>query len=70
MRRLLLTIAVTLVAAWVAPGASADSPVHVTGGGTGTFAADLDPAIDPDIDGSHFVKGTETLIWTPERGVP
>ena len=57
MRRLLLTIAVTVVAAWVVSGASSASPVHVTGGGTGTFAADLDPGIDPDIDGSHFGLG-------------
>jgi hypothetical protein len=57
MRRLLSTIAVTVVAAWVVSGANADLPVQVTGGGTGTFAADLDPAIDPDIDGSHFGLG-------------
>lgn len=57
MRRLFSTIAVTVVAAWVVSGASAGSPMHVTGGGTGTFAADLDPGIDPDIDGSHFGLG-------------
>jgi hypothetical protein len=38
-----------------APIASAEAPIGVTGGGTGTFAADLDG--DGDIDGSHFGFG-------------
>ena len=41
--------------ALVAPVATADGPVVVSGGGTGTFAADLDG--DGDIDGSHFGMG-------------
>jgi hypothetical protein len=42
-------------AALAAPIATADAPVIVSGGGTGTFAADLDG--DGDIDGSHFGFG-------------
>lgn len=49
----LLTVAVG--AALLAPIATADRPVVVNGGGTGTFAADLDG--DGDIDGSHFGFG-------------
>jgi hypothetical protein len=37
------------------PAASAQAPLVVSGGGTGTFAADLDG--DGDIDGSHFGLG-------------
>jgi hypothetical protein len=55
MRRLLIVLAVGLAAALVAPAATADQPVVVSGGGTGTFAADLDG--DGDVDGSHFGVG-------------
>src|SRR5438128_3619427 len=47
-RNLLVTAAITL---WVGP-AGAVQPATVTGGGTGTFYADLDG--DGEIDGSHF----------------
>src|ERR687892_335386 len=55
MRRLRIVLAVSLVAALVAPAATADQSVVVSGGGTGTFAADLDG--DGDVDGSHFGVG-------------
>jgi hypothetical protein len=55
MRRSLTVLAVAAVAALAAPVAVADSPVHVNGGGQGTFGADLDS--DGDIDGSHFGLG-------------
>jgi hypothetical protein len=55
MRRLLIVLAVGLAAALVAPAAIADRPVGVSGGGTGSFAADLDG--DGDVDGSHFGVG-------------
>jgi hypothetical protein len=56
----LLTALTLLVAAliWTAP-ASAGSGWRVTGGGTGTFHADLDA--DGDIDGSHFGVGAQIL---------
>jgi hypothetical protein len=55
MRRLLVVLSAIAAAALVAPIATADGPVNVSGGGTGTFAADLDG--DGDIDGSHFGFG-------------
>src|ERR671918_1490040 len=55
MRRLRIVFAVSLTAALVAPAATADQSVVVSGGGTGTFAADLDG--DGDVDGSHFGVG-------------
>ena len=55
MRRLLIVLATMAAAALAAPIATADRPVVVSGGGTGTFAADLDG--DGDIDGSHFGLG-------------
>src|SRR5919106_75147 len=55
MRRLLIVPAVVVAAAFVAPAATADQSVVVSGGGTGTFAADLDG--DGDVDGSHFGLG-------------
>jgi len=48
MRRLFVTAAILF---WVGP-AGATQPETVTGGGTGTFYADLDG--DGEIDGSHF----------------
>ena len=57
MRVLLFTIALAAAVAWATPAGGAGSPLNVTGGGTGTFGADLDPGIDPDIDGSHFGLG-------------
>src|SRR6266705_713015 len=50
-------IAILLAAtSWLIPsGAVAASRVIVSGGGTGTFDADLDK--DGDIDGSHFGIG-------------
>ena len=55
MRRFWALLAVAVGAALLAPIANADGPVVVSGGGTGTFAADLDG--DGDIDGSHFGLG-------------
>jgi len=55
MRRLLISLVAVAVTALYAPIATADRPVVVSGGGTGTFAADLDG--DGDIDGSHFGLG-------------
>jgi hypothetical protein len=52
-----LLLAVVAVAALAAPVAVADAPVHVTGGGQGTFGINIDGSIDPDIDGSHFGIG-------------
>jgi hypothetical protein len=56
MKRPLLLIAVITAAVFVgvAP-AAAQAPRVVSGGGTGTFSADLDS--DGDIDGSHFGLG-------------
>src|SRR5918994_7681626 len=55
MRRLPIVLAVALTAAFVAPTAPAAGPGVVSGGGTGTFDADLDG--DGDVDGSHFGVG-------------
>ena len=55
MRRLPIVLAVALTAAFVAPAAPAAGPGVVSGGGTGTFDADLDG--DGDVDGSHFGVG-------------
>jgi hypothetical protein len=55
MTRLLVVGVALAVGVFCVPIATADAPVHVTGGGTGTFAADLDG--DGDIDGSHFGFG-------------
>jgi hypothetical protein len=50
MRNLICAVAIIL-ASWIMP-TRATAPTMVTGGGTGTFYADLDD--DGDIDGSHF----------------
>ena len=50
-RNLLVTAVISL---WVGP-VGAVQPATVTGGGTGTFYADLDG--DGEIDGSHFGFG-------------
>jgi hypothetical protein len=55
MRRLLIVLAAVAAASLFAPVAGADAPIRITGGGTGTFGADLDG--DGDIDGSHFGVG-------------
>jgi hypothetical protein len=55
MKRLLVVLAAVVVSALCVPIATADAPVVVSGGGTGTFAADLDD--DGDVDGSHFGFG-------------
>ena len=58
--RLIVTVAIFL---WVVPTRAAQ-PTMVTGGGTGTFNADLDG--DGDIDGSHFgfavIKGPGSSV--------
>jgi hypothetical protein len=54
-RPLLLIAAMAGAATLWAPAAGARAPLIVNGGGTGTFAADLDG--DGDIDGSHFGLG-------------
>ncbi len=51
-------LALALVAGlglWIPTGFAADSVTRVTGGGTGSFGADLDG--DGEIDGSHFGLG-------------
>jgi len=55
MRRFWVLLVVVVGVVLLAPIATADGPVVVSGGGTGTFAADLDG--DGDIDGSHFGLG-------------
>ena len=65
LRRLLLvTAAIALVLS--ARTARATNPVHITGGGQGTFGADLDA--DGDIDGSHFGMGVDILPGGRARG--
>lgn len=55
MRRLsLVLVAVAATVLWI-PIATAGGPAVVSGGGTGTFGADLDG--DGDVDGSHFGFG-------------
>lgn len=51
MNRLRWFIAAATILVWTTPTRT-DGPSMVTGGGTGTFYADLDS--DGDIDGSHF----------------
>lgn len=63
MRRLLSSLAVAAAAAMFVPFAAAEAPVLVTGGGTGTFFADLDH--DGDIDGSHFGVGVSFAGGSP-----
>lgn len=67
MRGPLAVLAVAAVAALAAPVAVADSPLHITGGGQGTFGTNLDGIIDPDIDGSHFGVGV-VLAGASVRG--
>jgi hypothetical protein len=67
MTRPLAVLAVAVAAALAAPVAIADSPVHVDGGGQGTFGVNLDGSIDPDIDGSHFGIGV-VLSGSSARG--
>jgi hypothetical protein len=55
---LLLTAILTVATTLLPPSAVAQHDVRVTGGGTGTFDADLDG--DGDIDGSQF--GMEIII--------
>jgi hypothetical protein len=58
MQRITYLVVIAASVLWIRP-LEADQPTMVTGGGTGTFYADLDG--DGDIDGSHFgfavVKG-------------
>jgi hypothetical protein len=65
VRRLLLVIA-AITFALSAGTAHAAKAVHITGGGQGTFGADLDA--DGDIDGSHFGMGVEILDGGNARG--
>jgi hypothetical protein len=51
----LVVIAAVALATLFGPAAGAGEPIVVSGGGTGTFAADVDA--DGDIDGSHFGLG-------------
>src|SRR5438309_7079071 len=57
MKRILLLVAtLALLSLVLAPGgAAAQGSVHVTGGGTGTFGADIDA--NGGIDGSTFAVG-------------
>jgi hypothetical protein len=60
---MIVLVAIAGTALW-APPATADAPVVVTGGGTGTFAADLDD--DGDVDGSHFGFAASFRGGTPQ----
>src|SRR5438094_489226 len=51
MRRITWLVVAAAIFLWFTPSRAAQ-PAMVTGGGTGTFYADLDG--DGDIDGSHF----------------
>lgn len=55
MRRLFTVLVAATMATLLVPVAGADAPTVVSGGGAGTFAADLDG--DGDVDGSHFGLG-------------
>jgi hypothetical protein len=55
MQRLLVLVALVAIMVLPATQALGQSVVHVTGGGAGTFALDLDG--DGDIDGSRFGIG-------------
>jgi hypothetical protein len=55
MQRLLVLVALVAILVLPATQALGQSVVHVTGGGAGTFARDLDG--DGDIDGSRFGIG-------------
>lgn len=50
-----LVVLVVALAALFVPSAGAEAPIVVSGGGTGTFAGDVDG--DGDVDGSHFGFG-------------
>jgi hypothetical protein len=63
LRRALIVLAAVLGGVLAAPTATAERPVVVTGGGTGTFAADLDG--DGDVDGSQFGLGVVFGGGTP-----
>jgi hypothetical protein len=54
MRRITWLVVTSAIFLWVGPSRAAQ-PAMVTGGGTGTFYADLDG--DGEIDGSHFGFG-------------
>jgi hypothetical protein len=53
-----LPLALTILALICVP-LHASKTIHITGGGQGTFGADLDG--DGDIDGSHFGIGVDVL---------
>jgi hypothetical protein len=54
MRRITWLVGLVTIVLWVGPSRAAQ-PTMVTGGGTGTFDADVDG--DGEIDGSHFGFG-------------
>ena len=54
MRRITWLLVAATISIWLRPSEAAQ-PTMVTGGGTGTFYADLDG--DGEIDGSHFGFG-------------
>jgi hypothetical protein len=66
MRRLIVVSAATILAAVIPLKAVAQAPTRVNGGGTGTFAADLDG--DGDIDGSQFALHVALLGSGAARG--
>src|SRR5438093_10867864 len=63
MRRITWLLVAATILIWLHPSEAAQ-PTMVTGGGTGTFYADLDG--DGDIDGSHFgfavIKGPGSSV--------
>jgi hypothetical protein len=66
MNRGWLLVIVVIAVVSAALRVEAGRPVHITGGGQGTFGADLDA--DGDIDGSHFGIGVELLGSGSARG--
>lgn len=64
--KLVVVIAAVVVVALLPGLAAAQGSTHVTGGGTGTFGADLDG--DGDIDGSQFSIGARVLADGSVRG--
>jgi hypothetical protein len=66
MKRLFVLLGLLAIVVLPASAALGQPVVHVTGGGAGTFAQDLDG--DGDIDGSRFGIGVVIAKWWPYRG--
>ena len=66
MKRLVVLLAATTLIVAFPLHAGAKAPVNVSGGGTGTFGADLDG--DGEIDGSQFGMGVAILGGGSAKG--